>query len=82
MYVPKHFAVDDPAWIRRFMDENRFGLLVGIRDGEPFATHLPLLYEPQPAPYGTIRGHVARANPHWQAFESSMQLAIFQGPHA
>lgn len=81
MYIPKHFAVDDPEWIRAFMEAYRFATLVGIRDGEPFATHLPLLYDPQPAPYGTIRGHVARANPHWQAFETSPQLAIFQGPH-
>jgi len=82
MYIPKHFRIEDAAWIRAFMEEYRFAVLVGIRDGEPFATHLPLQYDPQPAPYGTIRGHVARANPHWEAFETSLQLAIFQGPHA
>jgi transcriptional regulator len=63
MYIPKHFEIKDTAWARAFMDEHRFATLVTIRDGEPFATHVPLVYEPEPQPYGTLRGHVARANP-------------------
>jgi len=81
MYVPKHFVVDDLKWIRAFMDEHRFATLVTVLDGEPFATHLPLIYDPHPEPYGTLLGHVARANPHWQTF-AVPQLAIFTGPHA
>jgi transcriptional regulator len=81
MYIPKHFEIKDLAWVRAFMSEHRFATLVTIRDGEPFATHLPLLYDPHPEPYGTLRGHVARANPHWQSFDA-VQLAIFTGPHA
>src|SRR5579884_840207 len=82
MYIPKHFAVHDPAWIRAFIDEYRFATLVTLADGEPFATHLPLLYEPGAGPNGLLRGHMARANPHWKSFEGSIQLAIFTGPHA
>jgi transcriptional regulator len=82
MYVPKHFLVEDPAWIRGFIDEHRFATLVTVLDGEPFATHLPLLYDPRKGPNGTLRGHVARANPHWKSFRDSAQLAIFTGPHA
>ena len=82
MYIPKHFKIDDPAWIRAFIEEHRFATLVTIADGEPFATHVPLLYDPEPAPHGTVRGHVARANPHWQTFGKAPQLAIFTGPHA
>jgi transcriptional regulator len=82
MYVPKHFLIEDPAWIRAFMDEHRFATLVTVFDGEPFATHIPILYETGPEPYGKLLGHVARANPHWRSFETSRQLAIFTGPHA
>lgn len=82
MYIPKHFVVEDPAWIRAFMEEHRFATLVTVADGEPFATHLPLLYVPEPEPYGRLLGHVARANPHWKTFDASTQLAIFTGPHA
>lgn len=46
------------------------------------ANHIPLLIDPQPAPYGTLRGHVARNNPMWRTFKSDTEvLAIFQGPH-
>ncbi|HTX02083.1 MAG TPA: FMN-binding negative transcriptional regulator [Candidatus Acidoferrales bacterium] len=82
MYIPKHFIVDDPQWIRTFMESNAFGTLVTTLRGELFATHLPFLYDPEPAPLGTLRAHLARANPHWQSFGDSPQLAIFTGPHA
>lgn len=82
MYIPKHFVIEDPAWIHAFMDEHRFATLVTVLDGEPFATHIPLVYEAQPEPYGKLIGHIARANPHWKSFESSTQLAVFTGPHA
>src|ERR1700691_3076112 len=82
MYIPKHFVVDDPAWIRSFMEKNAFATLVTVLQGELFATHLPILYAPNPAPLGTLRAHMARANPHWQSFGDVQQLAIFTGPHA
>ena len=45
------------------------------------ANHLPLLIDPEPAPHGTLRGHVARANPLWRQMHAGAEvLAIFQGP--
>ena len=47
-------------------------------DGYPLATLLPLLWEGD-----TVRMHLARANPHWQAWtEGAALLAIFHGPDA
>jgi transcriptional regulator len=47
------------------------------------ANHVPLLYDPEPAPYGTLRGHVARANPLWHDSRPEFGvLAVFQGPQA
>jgi transcriptional regulator len=47
------------------------------------ANHLPLLHDPEPAPYGTLRGHFARANPQWRTIQPEVEvLAIFQGPQA
>jgi transcriptional regulator len=52
-------------------------------EAELMATHLPLLLDRQRGPHGTLLGHVARANPHWERFDgSTMSLAIFHGPHA
>ena len=44
------------------------------------ANHMPLLIDPEPAPFGTLRGHVARTNPMWRTFDAGMDvLAVFQG---
>ncbi|MBS1217086.1 MAG: FMN-binding negative transcriptional regulator [Proteobacteria bacterium] len=52
-----------------------------VRAGPLAANHLPLLIDPEPAPHGTLRGHVARGNPLWrQMHEGGEVLAIFQGP--
>ncbi len=46
------------------------------------ANHIPMLIDPEPAPWGTLRGHVARANPVWRTFNADTEvLAVFQGPH-
>jgi transcriptional regulator len=46
------------------------------------ANHIPLLIDPDPTPFGTLRGHVARANPVWRTFDAGVEaLAVFQGPH-
>jgi len=45
------------------------------------ANHIPLVIDPDPGPYGTLRGHVARANPVWRTFNADTEvLAVFQGP--
>jgi transcriptional regulator len=81
MYVPAHFAQTDPARLFDFIEQNSFGLLISQLDGEPFATHLPLLLDRTAGPHGTLIGHVARANRHWQTTDRNV-LVVFSGPHA
>lgn len=79
MYVPAHFAESDPLIITRLIQDNGFALLVSNGAAGPVATHLPLTYHPELA---VLRGHVARANPHWHDLaEAGPVLAIFSGPH-
>ena len=41
-----------------------------------------MLVDSVPAPFGTLHGHVARANPQWQRAQPHVQaLAIFLGPN-
>ncbi|MFO0851228.1 MAG: FMN-binding negative transcriptional regulator [Gemmataceae bacterium] len=82
MYVPPHFAQTDPATLHAFIERHSFGLLVSDAGGEPFATHLPFLLDRTAGPQGTLVGHLARANPHWQTLEGRTALAVFSGPHA
>jgi transcriptional regulator len=83
MYTPKAFAVSDVSVLNDFMVSNSFATLISTVNGLPFATHLPLILDRTESPQGTLLGHMARANPHWRAFDGQQEaLAIFHGPHA
>ena len=83
MYTPKHFREERLPVLHHWMRENSFATFVSVLDGAPFATHLPTLLDSTRGELGTIRAHMAWANPHWQAFESGAELlVIYQGPHA
>lgn len=59
-----------------------FGALVSVGPDGLDANHVPFLIDPEPAPFGTLRGHVARANPAWRELTAHADtLVIFQGPH-
>ncbi len=78
MYVPGDFAVEDRAALAGVIRDNPFGLLAGVLDGAPFASHLPFLYDGD-----RLLSHMARANPQWRAIDGRTEmLAVFSGPHA
>jgi transcriptional regulator len=82
VYIPEHFRVRDHADAIRFMQANSFAILVSATDEGPFATHLPLVVR-EAGERVIIRGHVAKANPHWGYLEKQSNcLTIFHGPHA
>jgi len=81
MYLPKHFEQTDPAALQALMREHPLAALVTLGDDGPTADHVPLEYLPDAGPHGTLRGHVARANPLWKKAGSEV-LAIFSGPQA
>lgn len=84
MYIPKHFSENDLAVLQTLMRDYSFATLVSTReDSVPIATHLPFLYEADPAPYGILKAHMALGNPQWRTFQPDREaLVIFQGPHA
>lgn len=81
MYIPPSFSETDQARLSDFIEQHNFGLLVSQVDNEPFGTHLPLLFDRQAGPFGAIIGHLARANPQWQAADRNV-LVVFSGPYA
>lgn len=82
MYVPEHFRVTDHADAIAFMRANPFAILVSSTDEGPFATHLPVFVSATGENL-VIRGHVAKANPHWRYLEGQPScMTIFHGPHA
>ncbi|MGO8998122.1 MAG: FMN-binding negative transcriptional regulator [Polyangiaceae bacterium] len=84
MYIPAEFSEPDLAKARALIEGNSFGMLVIPRAGrEPEIAHIPFLIDAEPAPFGTLRAHVARANPCAALLASEPSVvAVFTGPHA
>jgi transcriptional regulator len=83
MYTPAHFKEDRKEVLSALMCQFPLATLVTVGDDGIEANHVPLLYFPEPAPFGTLRGHVARANSLWRATRAEFgALAVFQGPQA
>jgi transcriptional regulator len=88
MYIPQHFRLRHDADAFAFMRANPFAILISATDEGLFATHLPLSLHSAADDNGqesqlVLRGHVAKANPHWRYLQQQPQcLTIFHGPHA
>ncbi|HVW87061.1 MAG TPA: FMN-binding negative transcriptional regulator [Bryobacteraceae bacterium] len=83
MYTPAHFREDRPDVLRDLIGKYPLAALVTIGPDGLEANHIPLLFDPDPAPHGTLRGHLSRANRQWQNLRPDVEaLAIFQGPQA
>lgn len=82
MYQPRHFEQADRAALRSLMRAHPLASLVCVGpDGAPDADPVPLLYdEDGGGAFGTLRGHVARANPLWKHADGRAVLAVFNGP--
>jgi transcriptional regulator len=82
MYIPASFNETDPGKLFDLIQRYSFGLLISEFDGEPIASHLPILSDRSFAPHGCLVGHMARANPQWEQADGQTVLAVFSGPHA
>ncbi|HEX9490409.1 MAG TPA: FMN-binding negative transcriptional regulator [Stellaceae bacterium] len=83
MYLPKDFKEDRVPVLHEAIRRARLGTLVTMGADGIEASHVPMLVEPEPSPFGTLHGHIARANPQWRRATREVQaLAIFLGPDA
>lgn len=82
MYVPSAFREEDLTALHGTMREARLANLVTATAEGLIATPLPLFLAPEEGPYGTLYGHVARANPQWKLPPTGDAMAMFMGPDA
>jgi transcriptional regulator len=82
MYVPAHFAEDRKDVLHAAMRAAGLATLVTMTEDGIIASHVPLLLDPDAGPYGTLVGHLARANPQATAAPMGQALAIYTGPDA
>ena len=83
MYTPKSYREERLEVLHALMAAHPLGALVRMAQDGLCADHLPFeIAPPTPdAPFGTLRAHVARANPLWRG-DGVETMVIFQGPHA
>jgi len=83
MFVPSHFEESRVDVLHDAMRAIAFGTLVSSGPDGLIASHIPLLLDEAPAPFGTITGHLARGNPQGRGPAPEAEaLAIFLGPEA
>ncbi|MCU0805618.1 MAG: FMN-binding negative transcriptional regulator [Burkholderiales bacterium] len=83
MYVPPHFAEERPDALRRLIEHNPLGALVANGPNGLDANHVPFEFDAASGERGTLRAHVARANPVWQeARDADEVLVIFRAAGA
>ena len=81
MYIPDHFNEDRTAVLHDLIRAGGLATLVSMTEDGMIASHAPMMLDPDPAPYGTLVGHLAKANPHARLADSAVQtLVIFHGP--
>jgi transcriptional regulator len=81
MYLPRHFEPPDAAALAALMRDHPLATLVLTTPDGTTADLVPLEFAPGEGEHGTLRGHVARANPLWRK-AGAPALAIFHGPQA
>lgn len=83
MYTPSAFKLDELSEQHHLIRDTRLALVVTHGPEGLQASHLPLLLNADEGPFGTLYGHLARANRQWQALqEASEVLVIFAGADA
>jgi transcriptional regulator len=81
LYLPAHFSETRTEVLHALMRARPLATLVALGSSGLIANHLPLETLAEPPPFGSLRGHIARANPLWRDYQQgTAALAIFQGP--
>jgi transcriptional regulator len=81
MYQPPHFREDRIEVQHQLIRAHPLGLLITAGPGGLLANLFPFLLDSGGPDQGTLRLHIARANPQWRELETVEEcLIVFQGP--
>jgi transcriptional regulator len=81
VYIPPLFKEEHIDVLHVAIRHTRLATLITNTTDGLIASHVPMLLDPEPAPYGTLIGHLARPNPQARGSIGDA-LAIFQGAEA
>ena len=81
MYQPPHFREDRIEIQHDLIRTHPLGLLITAGPSGLLANSIPFLIDSEESARGTLRCHLARANPQWRELATVEQcLIVFQGP--
>jgi transcriptional regulator len=83
MYLPPYHVETDVPVMQALIQTHPLGTWVMSGAEGLVANHIPFVLDPARGPHGTLRAHVARANPVWRTLVGGTDsLVIFQGPQS
>ena len=83
VYVPAYYQESDIAVLHALIAAHPLGAWVTQGDGGLVANHIPFLLDRSRGEFGTLVGHVSRANPVWRQLpDSEPSVVMFQGPQS
>jgi transcriptional regulator len=83
LYIPKHYQETDLRVLHALIDAHPFAAWVTVGAAGLIVNHIPFLFDADRGQYGTLVGHVAKANPVWRELAPDKpSVVIFQGPHS
>lgn len=82
MYVPSQFEQNNLETLHALMRAHPLATWVTRSDADIIVNHIPFFLDRQQGEFGTLRAHVARANPVWKTCSSHESVVIFHGPQS
>ena len=82
MYLPPLFRDEELPSLHQTMRDARLANFVTSTAEGLMASPLPLFLAADEGPYGTLYGHLARANTQWKLPPAGDAMALFMGPDA
>ena len=83
MYIPKHYEMKDVGSLHALIDAHPLGAWVRQGDDGLAVDHIPFLIDAAGGEFGTLTGHVAKANPVWRTLaEDRESVVVFRGADA
>ena len=82
MYIPSAFTIAERSEIFGMIRASGLATFITASPEGPIVTTLPMLFDESEGEFGTLYGHLARANPHWRAPIIGDAVALFSGPEA
>ena len=83
MYIPNFNEEKDISVLHSLIKAHPLGVWATMSRGEIVVNHIPFVLHDTRGEFGTLVGHVARANPIWQDCSADLDsVIVFQGDQA